>query len=161
MLNIQASQILIQIIAFLIMLWVMKRFGWKPLLGVLKERREKIKAEFELIDSQKKEVAKLNERYQEKIRDINAEARKKVQEGIEEGQRISAEIQASAKENAREIIEKAQLEIGVETEKAKTKLKKDIVNLVVDITEKLLHEKMDNAGQKKLLENFITETNLK
>lgn len=161
MLNIQASQIIIQIIAFLIMLWVMKKFGWQPLLDILKERREKIQAEFDNIDAQKAEVAELNRDYEEKMRGIDAEARRKIQEGIEEGQRISSEIQSNAQENARDILQKAHQEMEIEADKAKSKLKKDMVNLVVDVTEKLLHEKLDETGQKKLLEKFISETNLK
>lgn len=161
MLDLKMNQIIIQIIAFLVMFWVMKRYGWQPLLDVLEARREKIKAEFDSIDAQKEEARKLSAQYEEKMKEISANARKKIQEAIAEGHKISAEIQEDAQTNAKEILQKAKLEIAEEIANAKNQLKNDMVGLVVDTTEKLLQKTLDDSSQKKLIADFIDEAQLK
>lgn len=161
MLNLDASQIIIQIIAFLVMLWVMKRYGWQPLLELLEARRKKIQEEFDAIAAQKEEVKQLTAQYEEKLRGIDADARKKIQEAIAEGRKIGVEIQEDAQANAKEILQKAKLEMEGEVAKAKNQLKNDMVNLVVITTEKILQEKLDAPNQKKLIADFVEEAQLK
>lgn len=161
MLDLQVSQIIIQIIAFLVMLWVMKRYGWKPLLEVLDERREKIQAEFDSIAAQKEETMLLDLQYREKLQGIEADRRKKIQEAIAEGQKMSVEIQEDAQAYAKEILKKSKLEIEEGMTKAKSQLKVDMVNLVVDATKKILQEELDASQQKSLIINFLDEAQLK
>lgn len=161
MLDLKISQIIIQIIAFLVMLWVMKRYGWQRLLNVLEARREKIKAEFASIDAQKEEAKKLTVQYEEKLKEMSANARKKIQEAIAEGHKISTEIQEEAKTNAKEILQKTKLEIADEIAHAKSQLKHDMVELVVEATEKVLQKTLDDSGQKKLIADFIEEVELR
>jgi F-type H+-transporting ATPase subunit b len=161
MLTLEASQIIIQIIAFLVMLWVMKRYGWKPLLGILEERRLKIQAEFDSIASQKEEVKQLALQYEERLKGIDAEMRKKIQEAIAQGQKISAEIQEDAQARAKEILQKTKSEVEGEIAKAKIELKNDMVNLVVNVTKKILQEELDASTQKKLIINFLDEVQMK
>src|SRR5947199_59849 len=101
--NIELSQILSQIIAFLITLWILKKFAWKPLMGVMDERRNKIKSEFDYIENQKTEVKKLADEYEERLANADAKARIKIQEAIDEGRKISQEIQDESHNQAKEI----------------------------------------------------------
>lgn len=161
MLNLDAKQILIQIIAFLVMLWVMKRFGWQPLLNVLEERRKKIQAEFDDIASQKEELHQVTVQYEQRMKEISADARKKIQEAVAEGQKIGREIQEEAQVKSKETLIKAKSEVEAEMAKMKNQLKNDMVNLVIVTTEKILKEKLDEPGQKKLIASFIEEVHLK
>lgn len=157
MLNLDVSQIIAQIIAFLVMLWVMKRYGWQPLLDTLEVRRKKIQAEFDSIAAQKEEIKQLTLQYEEKLKGIDIEARKKIQEG----HRMSLKIQEDAQVHAKEILQKAKSELEGEIAKAKNQFKDDMVTLVINITEKILKEKLDTSSQKKLISNFIEEVQLK
>ncbi len=159
--RLEISQILLQMVAFLLMLWILKKFGWKPLLDLLKERRDKIQAEFDLIDNQKKDVSMLAEEYQEKLKGIDAEARRKIQESVLEGRKISMEIQQETQANAREILEKAREEMSREISNARTQLKNDIIVIAVAAAEKILQEKIDGSKHTKLISEFIEEAELK
>lgn len=161
MLHLDVSQIIIQIIAFMVMLWVMKRYGWKPLLGILDERRKLIQGEFDSIASQKEQVEELAFQYEKKLKELQGEARKKIQEAIAEGQNISLKMQEEAHIHAREILHKTQLEVRGEIAKAKIKLKDDMLNLVVDATKKILQEELNGANHKKLINHFLDEAELK
>ena len=161
MLNLDASTILIQIIAFLVMLWIMKRYGWQPILDTLEARRKKIQEGFDSIAAQKEEVKQLAIQYEEKLKGIEADARKKIQEAVAEGYKISIEIQEDAQANAKELLKKAKLELEGEVANAKNQLKNDLVNLVVNTTEKILQENLDASSQKKLIGKFVEEAELK
>lgn len=157
MLDLDVSQIIIQTIAFLVMLWVMKRFGWKPLLEILESRRKKIRAEFAAIDSQKEDIKQLTFQYEEKLKEIEEEMRKKVQEAVMEGQRVSAKIQEEAQVRAKEIVQKVKSDIAIEMAQAKLQFKKEMVNLVMNSTKKILQEELDASRQKQLISNFLDE----
>jgi len=157
MLNIEISQIIIQIIAFLIMLWIMKKFGWKPLLDTLENRKNKIQAEFDTIQAQKLEAKQLNELYKEKLKEIDKEARNKIQEAIAEGRTISSEIQKDAKAQAKLILETAKSELEGEIAHAKSQLKADMVNIIMNVTKKILKENLLPADQLKLIAQFVEE----
>ncbi len=159
--DIEISQILTQIVAFLIMLWILKRYGWKPLLDLLEERRKKIESEFDAIALQKEEANKLNEVYKEKLREIESEARHKIQEAVVHGQKIADEMQAEIQANAKEVMLKAKAEVKEEISRAKNQLKNDLINMSVNIAEKILREKLDEPYHKKLIEEFVKEAELK
>lgn len=161
MLDLNVSQIIIQIIAFLVMFWVMKKFGWKPLLNTLEARQKKIKDEFDSIAAKKEEAKALSAKYEDKLKEIHADARKRIQEAIEEGNKISSAIQEDAQHKAKETLQKVKSELAEEMSIAKNKLKNEIVNLVIGTTEKILQTKLDDASQKKLIAEFVEDAQLK
>lgn len=153
--NLEASQVIIQIFGFLIMLWVLKKFGWKPVLKMLNDRKEKIQSEFDNIAMQKEEIKKITETYEMKLKGIETEARHKIQEGITKGRLIAAKIQDEALINAREIAAKSRTDIEKELDKARNQLKGDLVKMTIAISEKIIREKLDDATHKKLITEFI------
>lgn len=159
--NLELGQILTQILAFLIMYWVLKRYGWGPLLSILDERQQKIKDEFNEIEDKKKQEQKLIDEYQQKIREIDAEARHKLQESIAQGQKIALEIQSETQEKAKQILTKAEEEASREIHQAKVQLKNDMVKMVIAVTEKVLQQKLDPQTQRKLIEDFVQEAEAK
>jgi F-type H+-transporting ATPase subunit b len=157
MLSIDTSQVIMQIVSFLMILWVMKRFGWKPLLDTMQARKDTIHAEFDAIALKHDEADQLLLEYQTKLKEIEKEARFKIQEAIIEGRKIGAQIEREAEEKAREILEKTKSEVVMEVAEAKVQLKEDIANFIVGTTEKILHEKLDDNEQSKLIARFIDE----
>lgn len=159
--DLEIGQIFSQIVAFLIMIWVMKRYAWKPILGLMEERRKKIESEFELIEERKKEVNKLLDDYHEKLAGIEARTKIVLQNAEKEGQKISQEIQDDAHKKAEVIIKKGQDEIEKEIAKAKIQLKSELVNLIISATQKMVQQDLDPEKQKQLITKFISEADLK
>ncbi len=159
--DLETKQIISQIIAFLIMLWILKRFAWKPILHVLEERRQHIKAEFSNIKEQKEEIEQLKADYASKLKGIDAEARNQLQIAVNEGRKISQEIQRTAREQSQEIIDKAKEEINEEVTKARMQLKNDTVNLAMQATNKIIRNSMDSDKQKALVQEYIKESDFK
>lgn len=159
--DLEIGQILTQILAFLIMLWILKRFAWKPLLGVLEERRQTIKAAFKDVEDRKKDVQDLIGVYNAKIQEVEAQAREKIQKAIQEGRQISQDIQAQAQEQAKAILSKTQFEIEKEIAKAKVELKHRVVDMTIAATQKLIQEHVDEKKQKELINEFVNQADFK
>jgi F-type H+-transporting ATPase subunit b len=159
--DLEIGQIVSQIIAFFIMLWVMKRFAWKPLLGVMEERRQKIQAEFDFIEEQKNEVKKLDDEYHRKLNDVEAQGKVIIQKAISEGRSLAKDIQKEAHENAEGVMKKAQEEVNIQVAKAKVQLKTELVDMIIGVSQKVVKEDLDNEKQKKLVSAFIDEAEFK
>ena len=144
-------------IGFLIVVFLLAKFAWRPMLSMMEERREKIASEFREIEFQKKDLEKQREEYEEKVKRIEQERREKLLEGVNEGQRIAGELKAKAQAEAKEIITKAREESAREIIKAKAQLKKDMVDITMSAAEKMLREKLTDERDRKLIGDFIEE----
>jgi F-type H+-transporting ATPase subunit b len=154
---IDVRQVLTQILGFLIMVWVLRRYAWRPLLGALEARRERIAAEFAEAERLKGHAEELRARYEQQLRSIEAQARLRLQEAVAEGQRVAAEIKAQAQQEAAQRLERAADDIAREREKAKEILKQQIIRLSMRSAEKILREQLDESAQRRLAAAFIDE----
>lgn len=146
-----------QIIAFLLFLWILKKFAWGPVLRLLDERRNQIASEFAKIDSLEQKYKELKIEYEKQLANIEQEARIKLQSAVDEGRTFAREIVDKARDESKNIIEKAQQNIQIEVDKARIELKHYIINLAMTSTEKLLNERLDEQKHKELLARFISE----
>jgi len=153
--GLEIGQIVTQIIGFLIAVFLLKKFAWKPLLSILEERRTKIKSEFDNIDKEKEKVADLLSDYQTKLKEIDSLARVKIQEAAREGQKLANEIKENARKESKDILTKGREEIQRDVDKAKVQLKNDLVNMTMRVAEKLIRERLDEEKDRKLIAEFI------
>jgi len=156
-LNLEIQQILTQALGFLILLFILKKIAWKPLLSLLDERREKITSEFQTIDRTKSELLRLEQDYKARLADIDALARQRIQEAISEGQRISVEIQEKAREESKNILNKAKENIELEVAKARVELRNQVATLAIKAAEKLIKVELTEERHKRLVTEFIDE----
>jgi len=153
--QLEITLIVSQILAFLIMLWILRRFAWRPLLKILYERRAKIQAEFQTIEEQKKQNKQLSETYQRRLDQFAEEARKKIAQAEEQGRQMAQKIREEAQEHAKELFQKTHKEIAYEMKKAQAELKNQVVSLVMQATEKMVEEKLDPEKDKHMIAAFI------
>jgi F-type H+-transporting ATPase subunit b len=145
------------VVAFTAAVLVLKRYAWKPVLNLLEDRRRKIASEFEGIDRGKVENEKLRGQYEQQLRTIDAQARTRIQEAVNEGQKVAGEIKEHARSESREILQRAEEEIEREKSKAEVALKEDMVRIAMAAAEKVVRQKLDPATHKKLISEMIDE----
>ncbi len=155
--NLEIQQILTQALGFLILLFILKKIAWKPLLSLLDERREKISSEFQAIERTKSEITRLEQDYKARLADIDAQARQRIQEAISEGQRISVEIQEKAREESKNILNKAKENIELEVAKARVELRNQVAVLALKAAEKVIKEELTEERHRRLVTEFIDE----
>jgi F-type H+-transporting ATPase subunit b len=154
---IDIPQVLTQILGFLLMVWILRRYAWGPMIATLEARRQKIAGEFASADRAKADAEALRLKYEQDLRGIEAEKRQRIQEGVAEGQKVAAEIKAQAQRDAQQRVERAEDEIVREREKAKELLKQQVIRLSIRTAEKILRENLDEATHRKLVGEFIDE----
>jgi F-type H+-transporting ATPase subunit b len=154
---IDIRQVATQILGFLILLWVMRKYAWGPLLAQLEARRQKIAGEF--AEAERRQVAADAARAQleSAMRDIETQKRAKIQEGVAEGQRVAGEIREQAHRDAATRLAHAEDEVARQNEKAKELLKEQMIQISLRGAEKILRSKLDDAQQRKLVGEFIDE----
>jgi F-type H+-transporting ATPase subunit b len=159
--NIELSQIISQIIAFLIMLWVLKRYAWGPLLQLLDERRDKIKGEFDAIEKEKRDVDTLRKSYEEKWKAIDTAAKTEGQKELEKARLAAKEFEESAHRRAHVIIRQATETAEHEATKAMAGLKDNLIQLTMAATEAVLRKSLDTDHQKQVIAECIEEVKIK
>jgi F-type H+-transporting ATPase subunit b len=153
--NIEIQQIVTQIIGFLILLWILRRFAWGKLTGLLEERRTKIASEFAEIERTRQEIARERQAFEDRLAEIENTARQKVAEAVLEGQRVAREITDTAREESRKLVEKARENIAAEMVAAKRQLKEEVARLSITIAEKILRQQIDEQKNRKLVMEMI------
>jgi F-type H+-transporting ATPase subunit b len=149
--------IITQIIGFLIALWILKAFAWKPLLKMLDDRKQKIAGDIGDAEKIKADAGKLLDDYRAQLRNIDAEARTRIQEAVHEGSKIASEMKEQAREDSRQILAKSREELARDIAKARVQLRDDVVNMAVRAAEKIISTKLNEAEQKRLLDDFLKE----
>ena len=156
-LGLNLGLIVTQIIGFLLVLWILKLFAWKPLLQMLEDRREKIKGDIDAAEKTRADADSLLDDYNAKLKDIEAEARGKIQDAVSEGNRIAAEIRENARDEAHKIVEKSREELARDVVKARVQLRDDMIDMTLAATEKVIGASMREADHKRMLEDFLKE----
>lgn len=147
--NIIPGEVIVQLLAFLVVFTVLKLFAWQPVLNALEARRERIRSQFAQIEVSKKEIESLKTEYHAHLQKIEDEARAKIQEAIEEGRRIGREIQEKARKESQGTLEKAKENIEIELAKARIELRREIAGLALNVTERILQEKLSDAAAQE------------
>lgn len=153
--NVQFAQIFTQIISFLLVLWVLKRFAWKPFLKILEDREKRIQKEFDFIDKEKADNANLKQQYEDQLKNAAEEAKGVIKEARDTGLDVAKKIEDRAHDEARRILNQAQEELQREIQQAKAQLKDELVNISLKATGKMLEANVDNDKQKTLMREFI------
>lgn len=151
------AQFATNILAFVLLFFLLKKFAWGALLKMIDDRRHKIASDFESIESTKRELEKLKNDYQERLTKIEEEARGRIQQAVNEGRRVATEIEEGARNNAREALEKSKEAIALEVAKARMELKEQVVDLAIQATHKVLQQHLDEETDRRMIEAFIKE----
>ena len=151
------NQLLAHALSFLVFLFLVRGAFNAIIYPPMRERRERIKAEFDRIEAEKGEVAKLRQEYEAHLKRIEAESRQRIQEAVAEGQRVAAEIREGSRKESQEMLVRARTEIGIERDKAQVALRNEVVNLAMEIAGKVVQEELTAEKHRKLVDAFLAE----
>jgi len=148
-------------IVFLLLLIVLKKYAWKPILAAVDERNKSIEDALKAADKAKKEMLALNTDNER----ILIQAKKERDSLLKEGREIKDNIIAEAKDKAKlesdKILITAKEQINNEKMKAITELKNQVASMSIDIAEKILKSELsDKNKQKELIAEALKSNEL-
>ncbi|HEY3295912.1 MAG TPA: F0F1 ATP synthase subunit B [bacterium] len=156
-LNIEPGSILWTIITFLIIVWVIAKFGWKPILSGLKAREDSIRSDLDTAKAEREKASAVLAEYQTALTGIKKEAAEIVQRAQESAAQIVEEAREQSREQSRKEIERAKAEIERETEAAKTALRAQVADLTAQAAAKLIGSVVDLKQHEKLIMDALRE----
>jgi F-type H+-transporting ATPase subunit b len=141
-----------QVISFVIVAFLLRRFAYKPILGILEERRQRIAEGLLNADKIKQELAEAEKRYAEILAKANEQAQKMIDEARESSAHLAERKQQEAIATAEQIMAKAQEASAMAHERTMADLKRELGRLVVDTTAKVTGKVLTPDDQKRLQE---------
>jgi F-type H+-transporting ATPase subunit b len=144
-------------ITFSIVLFILSKFAWKPILNAIKEREESINNALNSAEDARKQMDALKADNEKLLNQARAERDQMLREATEMKENIIAQAKRSADEEGRKLIAKANESIEAAKINAMNELKTQVAVLSVDLAEKVLRKKMEDRSEQ---EAFVNE-NLK
>ena len=152
---------IMQAIIFLVLLLLLTKFAWKPIINALNVREESIQDALDAAERAKAEMEQLkadNERLLDEARqqrDVMLKDAREVANGIKE------EAKADASKQTEKMIADARAAINTEKLAAMAEVKTKVAELALEVTEKLLRRQLkDDSAQKELIEDFVKDVKL-
>ena len=149
-------------IAFLVVLFLLRKMAWGPILTALKEREESIATALNEADKARSEMSALQADNERLLQEARAERDSMLREAGEMAEKLVADAKRKAKEEAAREAESAREAIATERKAAVAELKSEVAKLSVSIAEQLIRAELADAGkQEALVSKLIDESPLK
>ena len=143
------------ILTFLLLVFILAKFAWKPLLKMLQDREDMVRSSLEDAEKAKSELERLNEESEAIMAKARSVAQSILADGKVAAEKVKDDIIAKSKEQANKIREDAGNQIQVEKDKAISEIKKEVVNLTLLVAEKLIQKNLSDADNKSLIEESL------
>lgn len=160
-LGIDPLQLGAQIINFAILVFVLKRFLFTPILSMLDKRRAEIQEGLKLKEEMGKQSEVMKEEGKKLRTELRAEERRIVKEAVEEAKKREHDMLEAAKKEIREERDKMLAEVAREREKLFEEARQRSLQYAVLISEKLLGETLDKKNQERLLKEALSDLDTK
>lgn len=155
--GLQVGDMLTQLFFFIVLLILLRKFAWGPLMGVMQEREEYVANEIEAAEKSRAEAEKSSQEAAAQLKQTKQEAQKIIEDAKSAGVKQEQDIVESSRNEADRIKKSAQEEIENEKEKALQALQDKVASLSVLIASKVIEKEISEQDQEKLIDEYIKE----
>ncbi|AKP48816.1 MULTISPECIES: F0F1 ATP synthase subunit B [Bacillus] len=155
--HINSGDIIFQLLMFIILLALLKKYAWGPLVGIMKQREDHIANEIEAAEKSRVEANKFLEETRQELKKAREDAQALIENAKKQGERQKDEIIAAARQEAERLKESAKAEINRQKEQAVAELRDQVASLSVLIASKVIEKELSEQDQEKLIQDFIKE----
>lgn len=153
--------VILQTIAFLLLMFLLAKFAWKPVLAAIKEREQSIDEALNKAELAKQEMARLTAQNEELMKEARAERDRILKEAKTLKDNILHEAKSQAHTEGAKLIEKARIEIENQKKAALSELKNQVSSLSLDIAERVLRSQLDDkTKQQNLVSSLLKDVEL-
>jgi F-type H+-transporting ATPase subunit b len=155
MLNLDPGMMIWAWITFGVLLLILYKVAWKPILSNIDKREKTIQESLDKAHKAQEEAELLLEKHEQLMQNAEREAQKLLKENRELSEKSRQEIINEARIGAENILEKAKAEIEKEKESALTALRGEIADLTIEATKKIIGQALDESKHRELVKDFI------
>ena len=150
-----------QAVLFIALIFLLRKFAWKPILDSVNNREEGIKNALEAAENAKRDMENLQADNEKLLKEARAEREAMLKEAREIKNKMIEDAKEEAREEASKLVAQAQASIETEKKAAIADLKSQVANLSIDIAEKVVREELSNKDkQLQLVESMLGEATL-
>lgn len=155
MLQIDPLYIGLHILNAVILFFVLKFLLYKPILKFMKKREKSFEDKTDMLDTREKELIQQKEQYDTMMSDAQTQAASIITKSNEMARDHAKELIDEAKEQSREMVLRARKEIAIEKEQTQLEMKSEIVDMAVQIAEKVLKREVSREDNQKIINEFF------
>lgn len=148
---------LFAIVTFTILLILLRKFAWGPMMNMMKEREEKVANDIDAAENNRLESEKYLEQQKLEIDRAREEAQSIIESAKKTGEQQGRDIVEQSRRESEQVKENALAQIQSEKEQAVAELREQVATLSVMIATKIIEKELDEAEQEKLIEEYLQE----
>ncbi|WP_302942506.1 F0F1 ATP synthase subunit B [uncultured Veillonella sp.] len=161
MVDLTLGTILAQMLNFFILVWILARFAFKPLVSMMLERKERIAKDLADAQAARNEAEQFKADYAAQIANARQEAQQIVEKAVQQAEATTSEQLAAAREQIEHEKERARQDIVNERDRAMNNLRNEVISLSVAMATKVVAKDMDSETNTKLIEDAIAKLDSK
>ena len=153
------STLVWQIINFLVLLWLLKRYLYGPITEMIDKRSQKINDDLDEAENRKKEAQELKEKYEMELKNARQQAQEIIEEAENRGKKQAREIIDRAREDAEKVKENKLAEVEQARKEAVAELRNEVASISMLLAGKIIKEQMDYKKHEQLINQYIDDLN--
>ena len=155
--DIQPVDIIIHIINIVVLFVILRVILYKPIVGFLLQRKEKVEADLNAAQQAKTEAEQLKLSYEEKLKKADEEAKKLVLAGNEEAGKTASAIIKAAENQAEELLVVAKNKAETQRKETISAMEGQITDLAVELAQQIIQREVSEKDNKKVIESFFDQ----
>ncbi len=144
------------LLVFLVLMFVLSRFAFKPLLAAVQAREESLQRALDQARKDRDEAAKLLEEHQRQLDAARGEAQRFIAEGRATAEKMKAEMLEATRTQQQELMERAKRDIETEKTRAIAELRREAVDLAIAGAGKVIEKNLDSDANRQLVQSFLS-----
>jgi F-type H+-transporting ATPase subunit b len=153
----QIGTILWTTITFVILMVLLGRYAWKPLLAVVDAREKGIRDSLETARQQRDESQRILEEHKSLLNQARRERAEAVEAGRRDAERVKGEILEEARRQREQLVAQTETQLAASLRQARAEFKGEVANLAIQAAGKLLAKNLDDPTQRRLVEDYIAD----
>ena len=143
------------VITFLLLLVVLKKVAWGPIISALENREEEIKNALSAAEKAKEEAEKVSSDYEQSMKEAQIKAQKIISDSKIAAEKVKADIEKAAEEKSELMVANAKEHINAEKENAIKDIRDIAIDLSIDIASKIIEKNIDSEENRRLVEEAM------
>ncbi len=157
LLDVNPGLIVWTVITFVLLLLVLRKVAWKPILSALDQRENAIRESLEKAEKAKDEANLMLKQNEANLQKAEEESQKIIEQSRQYAEKLKAQMLQDSKAQAQKIVDDAAAEIDRRKDAAFDELKTQVAEIAINAAEKILKENISSEANKKLVNNYISE----
>jgi F-type H+-transporting ATPase subunit b len=156
-LAIDPTVLVLQVVAFVILFLLLRRYLFRPLLAMMGKREEEIARALDDGERARQELARIGEEEAKALASAREEGRELVRQSVQEAEETRQRMLAEARQEAQEVRQRAQEAIALEREAAELELRQQVVELALLAASRAVLGRLDAQEHRQVVDDFISD----